>query len=82
MDPASEEPLFTQLLCRNRIHEQSDRPFTPVAHDLVVLSPEGDLRVAENASAKQIITFLAHSNGELAAVHDAGTDNTAKLAVM
>jgi hypothetical protein len=82
MEPASEEPVFKQLLCRNRIHEHSERPFTPVAHDLIVLSHEGNLHIAENASARQIINFLDRSNRELAAVHDAGTANTAPLTVM
>jgi hypothetical protein len=82
MDPASQEPLFEPLLCRNRIHDQFEGPFTPVAHDLIVLSPEGDLQIAKNASARQIINFLACSNREWAAIHDAETDNTAPLTVM
>lgn len=82
MDPASQEPLFAQLICRDRIYKQFEQPFTPVGHDLIVLSPEGDLQIAENASVRQIINFLARSNKELAAIHDAGTDNAAELAVL
>lgn len=82
MDPTSEEPLFEQLVCQNGIREESERPFTPVAHDLIVLSPEGQLHIAENASARQITNFLGRSNRELTAIHDAGTGSTAQLVVM
>jgi len=82
MDPASETPLFELLLCRNRIHDQFERPFNPVAHDLIVLSPDGELQIAKNASAGQIINFLTYSNSKCAAVHDGERDDTATLTVM
>lgn len=82
MDPASQAPLFEPLLCRNRTHDQFERPFNPVAHDLIDLGPDGELRIAKNASAKQIINFLADSNSKCAAVHGGEKDDTAELTVM
>lgn len=82
MAPASEEPIFKQLGCQNRIYGQYEQPFIPIAHDLMVLSSGGDLQVAENVSARQMMNFLARSETELAAFHDAATENTAPLIVL
>jgi len=82
MDPASEALLFEPLLCQNSIHDQFERPFTPVAHDLIVLSPDGVLQIAKNASARQIVQFLACSKSKCAAFHDEEKDDTAALIVM
>jgi hypothetical protein len=82
MDHDLQAPRFEPLLCRNHIHEQFERPFTPVAHDLIVLNPDGELRIAKNASAAQIINFLTCANSKCAAVYDGETDDTAALTAM
>jgi hypothetical protein len=82
MEPASEEPIFEQLDCQKLAHEHCQRPFAPSALDIFDLSPEGELRIAKNPSARQLTKLLARSNRELATVHDAGMDYISPLIVM
>jgi hypothetical protein len=82
MDSSSGTPLFMPLLCPNRTREHFERKFTPTAHDLVVLNPEGVLHIATNASVGQIISILDDSNRKCAAVDDEEADDSTPLAVM
>lgn len=82
MNYASQVPVFEPLLIQMRTCGQLERPFNPVAHDLIVIGHEGVPRIARNASAGQMISVLRCSNNRGAGIQDIENDDVAALALM
>jgi hypothetical protein len=68
MDFASQVKPFKPFLCRNRMDDHVEPPFTPIAYDIIVLNQDGALRIAENASAGQMSGVLLRSNRNSAGI--------------
>jgi hypothetical protein len=54
----------------------------PVAHDLIILNRNGNLKIAKNASASQMINALQQSNTSYASKEDDDKDIIAALTIM
>ena len=75
-------PQFEPLFGPNSTHDQIERPFTPVAHDLIVINQDGQPQIARNTSAAQMIDILQSSNSRCASAHGGDRDNIAALTLM
>ena len=82
MNLSSQVPQFDPLLCCNSFHDQCDRPFTPVGHDIIVIDQDGQPRIARNASAAEMIGVLQRCNRRCASDRDGAKDDTATLTIM
>jgi hypothetical protein len=82
MDLSSHIPQLEPFVCRSHSLEQLERPFTHIAHDLIILNQNGDPQIAKNASASQMINALQRSNKSYASKGDENEDITAALSIM
>ena len=78
----SQAPQFEPLFGPNSTHDQIERPFTPVAHDLIVINQDGQPQIARNTSAQQMIEILQSSNTRCASAHGGDRDDIATLTLM
>ena len=82
MSLPSQAPQFEPLFDSNSTHDQIERPFTPVAHDLIVINQDSQPQVARNTSAQQMIDILQSSNSRCASAHGGDRDDIATLTLM
>ena len=82
MSLPSQSPQFEPLFGPNPTCDQIERPFTPAAHDLIVINQDGQPQIAKNASAAQMIDILQSSNSWCAGAHGGDSGDMAALTLM
>ena len=75
MSANTPEPYFEPLRCQSRAQCMYEKPFDPVAHDLIVTGEDGRPKIARNASVGQMIDVLSQFNGSCS---DAGSSGDSK----
>ncbi len=75
MSANTQEPQFEPLRCQSRAQCTYEKPFSPVAHDLIIMGQDGRSKIARNASVGQMINVLSR----LSSCSDAGRSNDSMI---